>query len=104
MERKHFNEKKALVIKGLRQIGKTYIVKQFADEYYENQIYINFKRNDDLKTVFDENLDVNRILMDLSAKMPEIRLMKFRNAQMLGHQSNILLKMEDMIWLQRVHY
>ena len=71
-------KKKALVIKGLRQIGKTYIVKQFADEYYENQIYINFKRNDDLKTVFDENLDVNRILMDLSAKMPEIRLIPYK--------------------------
>ena len=38
-------KKKALVIKGLRQIGKTYIVKQFAEEYYENVIYINFKIN-----------------------------------------------------------
>ena len=47
-------KKKALVIKGLRQIGKTFIVKQFANEYYENQIYINFKNNDDIKAVFEE--------------------------------------------------
>ncbi len=67
-------KKKALVIKGLRQIGKTFIVKQFAHENYENCIYINFKNNDDLKIVFDENLIVDRILLDLSAKMPEIKL------------------------------
>lgn len=67
-------KKKALVIKGLRQIGKTFIVKQFAEENYGNYIYINFKNSDDLKSVFDENLNVDRILLDLSAKMPEIKL------------------------------
>ena len=71
-------KRKALVIKGLRQIGKTYIVKKFASEYYENMIYIDFKKNDDLKIVFDENLDVNRILMDLSAKMPDIKLIPYK--------------------------
>ena len=71
-------KKKALVIKGLRQIGKTFIVKQFAKENYENQIYINFKNNDDLKSVFEENLNVDRILMDLSAKMPNIKLIPYK--------------------------
>ena len=37
-------KKKALVIKGLRQIGKTYSVCAFAKENYENVIYINFKK------------------------------------------------------------
>ena len=71
-------KKKALVIKGLRQIGKTFIVKQFAKDNYENQIYINFKNNDDLKSVFEENLNVDRILMDLSAKMPNIKLIPYK--------------------------
>ena len=71
-------KKKALIIKGLRQIGKTFIVKQFAKENYENQIYINFKNNDDLKSVFEENLNVDRILMDLSAKMPNIKLIPYK--------------------------
>ena len=34
--------KKALVIKGMRQIGKTFIVQAFARENYENVVYINF--------------------------------------------------------------
>ena len=71
-------KKKALVIKGLRQIGKTFIVKQFANEYYENQIYINFKNNDDIKAVFEENLNVDRILIDLSAKMPNIKIIPYK--------------------------
>ena len=39
-------KKKALVIKGMRQIGKTFIVQAFAKENYENVIYINFKDNE----------------------------------------------------------
>ena len=68
-------KKKALLIKGLRQIGKTYIVKQFAKENYKNVIYINFKENDSIKDVFNGDLVVDRILMDLTAKMPNIKLM-----------------------------
>lgn len=71
-------KKKALLIKGLRQIGKTFIVKKFANMYYDNQIYINFKNNDDLKSVFDENLNVDRILMDLSSKMPNIKIIPYK--------------------------
>lgn len=71
-------KKKALVIKGLRQIGKTYIVREFARQYYQNQIYINFKNNDDLKPIFDENFDIDRIMMDLSAKMPKIKIIPYK--------------------------
>ncbi len=67
-------KKKALLIKGLRQIGKTYIVRKFGEEHYKHTIYINFKNRDDLKKIFDYNLDVDRILMDLSSLMPGIRL------------------------------
>lgn len=42
-------KKKALVIKGMRQIGKTFIVKAFAEENYENVVYINFKDNESAK-------------------------------------------------------
>ena len=38
------NNKKPLVIKGLRQIGKTYIVKQFAKENYSSVIYLDFRK------------------------------------------------------------
>lgn len=65
--------RKALVIKGLRQIGKTFIVQEFARRYYDNSIYINFKNNESAKAVFEGDLIVDRITMDLSAVMPETR-------------------------------
>ena len=58
--------------------NKAFIVNEFASQYYENKIYINFKKNDDLKMVFEENLDVDRILMDLSSKMPGIKLIPYK--------------------------
>ena len=39
---KRSDNKKPLVIKGVRQCGKTYIVKKFAKENYENMVYMNF--------------------------------------------------------------
>lgn len=66
-------KKKALVIKGLRQIGKTYIVKAFAEENYENVVYIDFKNNSSAKQVFDGDLVVDRITLDLSAIIPDAR-------------------------------
>mgnify|MGYP003297341883 CR=1 FL=1 len=39
------NENKALLIDGARQVGKTYIVKEFGKQYYENVIYLNFETN-----------------------------------------------------------
>ena len=63
-------KKKALVVKGLRQIGKTYSVCEFAKANYENIVYVNFKENESAKKIFDSDLDVARIIMDLSAILP----------------------------------
>lgn len=62
-------KKKALVIKGMRQIGKTFIVRAFADENYENVVYINFKDNESAKKIFDGDFVVDRITLDISALM-----------------------------------
>ena len=64
-------KKKALVIKGLRQIGKTYTVKAFAEENYENVVYIDFKKNISAKQAFNNDLVVDRIVLDLSAMIPD---------------------------------
>ena len=63
-------KKKALVIKGMRQIGKTYSVQAFANEYYENVVYINFKDNESAKKIFDSDFVVDRITLDISAMIP----------------------------------
>ena len=65
-------KKKALVIKGLRQIGKTCSVRAFAEENYENVIYINFKDHDSIRAVFDGDFLVDRITLDVSAMMPGV--------------------------------
>ena len=63
--------KKALVVKGLRQIGKTFSVREFAKANYENIVYVNFKENESAKKIFDADLNVNRIVIDLSALFPD---------------------------------
>ena len=60
-------KKKALVIKGMRQVGKTFIVQAFANEYYENVVYINFKDNESAKRIFDGDFIIDRITVDISA-------------------------------------
>lgn len=64
------SKKKALVIKGLRQVGKTYIARYFAKEYYGNEIYLDFASHPTLKEVFEGDHDIDRIMLDLSAKLP----------------------------------
>ncbi len=71
--KKKSGKKKALVIKGLRQIGKTFIVKTFAEENYQSIVYIDFKNNKSVKAVFDGDLTVDRITLDLTALLPGIR-------------------------------
>ena len=65
-------KKKALVIKGLRQIGKTWSVMAFAKENFENVVYINFKDNASAKSAFEGDFIVDRITLDLSALMPGV--------------------------------
>ncbi|MCB0341920.1 MAG: ATP-binding protein [Pseudobdellovibrionaceae bacterium] len=62
---KNRRNRKALVLKGARQVGKTYVVREFGKNF-EHYCEINFEERPDLKTVFSKNLDVDRILRDLS--------------------------------------
>ena len=69
-------KKKALVVKGMRQIGKTSSVMEFARTNYENIVYINFKENESAKRVFEGDLNINRITIDLSALFPNAHFVK----------------------------
>ena len=70
---KKSDNKKPLVIKGVRQCGKTYIVKKFANDNYENVVYMNFILEPDKKSAFAGNLDVETIILNLSALIPGSR-------------------------------
>ena len=66
-EWKNFLNRKPLLIYGARQIGKTYSMLEFGKEHYANVVYCNFENTMDLHTIFERNLDPERIISALSA-------------------------------------
>ena len=60
---KQKNTRKPLIIRGARQVGKTWLMKEFAKTEYENFAYINFEDNQQLKTLFLNDFDIPRILL-----------------------------------------
>jgi len=58
--------RKPLVLYGVRQVGKTWLMKEFGARYYKNVAYINFDSDPTLKNIFEKGLDIPRILRELS--------------------------------------
>ena len=54
--------RKPLILKGARQIGKTYILKKFGEENYKDVAYFNFDHDEDLYNLFENTKDPQRIL------------------------------------------
>lgn len=63
---KDSKDRKPLILKGVRQCGKTWLLKEFGKNNYENVAYFNFEGNEALQERFNENLDVTRIIEELS--------------------------------------
>lgn len=85
IEWKNFSERKPLILQGARQIGKTYIVNEFAATQYQNYIYCNFEKETELASFF-ENLSPRSIIKNLSAYkrkeiIPEKTLIIFDEVQ-----------------------
>ena len=57
--------RKPLILKGVRQVGKTWLLKEFGREYYENTAYFNFDEHEEYRQFFETTKDVNRILQNL---------------------------------------
>jgi len=62
---KNHPRRKPLVIRGARQVGKTWLMKEFGRQEYENTAYVNFDHNEDMKRTFSGNLDLRRIIKEL---------------------------------------
>lgn len=60
------NLRKPLVLRGARQVGKTYILNEFARREYEDFIYINFDENPHFASFFNQDLDPDRIIKELN--------------------------------------
>ncbi len=64
-EWKNSINRKPLIIEGARQVGKTWLMKEFGKQAYDKIVYINFDSNSRMAELFSSDLDINRILMGL---------------------------------------
>lgn len=59
-------ERKPLILRGARQVGKTWLMKEFGQTCYANYVYFNFDEEDELKSIFQTNKNPHRIIELLS--------------------------------------
>lgn len=62
---KNSDKRKPLIVNGARQVGKTWLLKTFGEENYTNVAYISFYNNQRAKNIFDNDFDMNRIILSL---------------------------------------
>lgn len=65
IEWKDSKKRKPLIVHGARQVGKTYIIKEFGKKYYDNMIYVNFETNKELSSQINDSIDVKFIINKL---------------------------------------
>ena len=75
--------KMALLVKGARQVGKTFSIEQFAQENYSYIININFDRNPAYRMIFEGDLDMDTLIKQITLRIP--------NAQMVPESTLIFL-------------
>lgn len=63
---KEKDHRKPLILKGARQVGKTWLMKEFGRLYFKKVAYITFYNNQRMKRVFDEDYDIERILVNIN--------------------------------------
>ena len=68
--KKRTGKKDAILLRGVRQCGKTYIVREFGKREYKNFIEINFIERPDMQAVFSGNLDVDNMVQQIKLSMP----------------------------------
>ena len=95
IEWKDSEDRKPMVLKGARQVGKTWLMKEFGGKYYDNFVYFNFDEEDELKSIFESNKNPHRIieLLSLIANkmiMPKSTLIIFDEIQECPEALNAL--------------
>ena len=66
--------KECLLVKGARQVGKTYLIRQFGKNEYESFVEINFHEQKSLKVIFDGDKTAEEIYKRLTANVPGVKL------------------------------
>ncbi len=83
---KQKKNKKPLIIRGARQVGKTWLMKSFGEAAYQQTVYVSFDNNKQMKDLFETNMDIQRIIMGLELYVghkisPEDTLLIFDEVQ-----------------------
>lgn len=100
IEWKNNKDRKPLILRGARQVGKTYILKQFGEENYDGVAYFNFDHDTQLYNMFENTKDPIRILEQLAfvygkAIIPEKTLIIFDEIQECPNALNALKYFEE---------
>lgn len=74
LEWKKSMDKMPIVIKGCRQCGKTFSVLDFAKKNYNHVIYLDFFQNPQYKSLFDDSLEIDNLIMNISTLIPGTRM------------------------------
>ena len=74
LEWKKSKDKMPIVIKGCRQCGKTFSVLDFAKKNYNHVIYLDFFQNPQYKSLFDDSLEIDNLIMNISTLIPGTRM------------------------------
>ena len=72
-------DRKPLIVKGARQIGKTRSIEHFAAQNYENVIQINFVEQKKYKEIFNDGFEVDTILKNISLLNPDFKFVPLTN-------------------------
>ena len=95
IEWKNDPERKPLILKGARQVGKTWLMKEFGRVQYRNYVYYNFDEEDELRSIFEVNKNPHRIiellgLLSGQIIIPEETLIVFDEIQECSEALNAL--------------
>jgi predicted AAA+ superfamily ATPase len=71
-------DKRVLLVKGARQVGKTYSILDFAKNNYQSTIYINFEENPAYKEIFAGDLDMTTMVKQITLRVPNVKLVPGR--------------------------
>lgn len=74
VEWKNSTDKKPLIVKGARQIGKTESIRKFAKNNYKSVIEINFVLQKQYKDIFDDGFEVDTIIKNISLRNPNLEI------------------------------
>lgn len=76
-------KKHPLLVTGARQVGKTYTIEDFALKNYDSYIYMNFEKSPSLKGIFDGDLDIETLVMKITARFVDVKIIPGRTILVL---------------------